>query len=100
MARLMADIVKMKQKNKILLFILGIAFLSAIVLWILGHSPILAIVLGLVAFFMIYVLWDLPPKHKEFSYKDQQRGWRAFDRSDMIDLGKPDWAKDKKKRKK
>ncbi len=42
----------------------------------------------------------MPPKHKTFSYKDQQRAMRAFDRSDMIDLGKPDWAKDKGKGKK
>jgi hypothetical protein len=75
---------------KFTISILGLALLSTIVLWILGRSPILAIVLGLVALFMISVLWDMPPKHKEFSYKDQQRAWRAFDRSDMIDLGKPD----------
>jgi len=89
----------MKQKNKILLFIFVIAFLSTIVVWILGHNPLFVIVLGLLVLFMMYVLWDLPPKHKTFSYKDQQRAWRPFDRSDMIDLGKPDWAKDKKKHK-
>jgi hypothetical protein len=42
----------------------------------------------------------MPPKHNTFSYKDQQRAMTAFDRSDMIDLGKPDWAKDKKRGKK
>ncbi len=48
--------------------------------------------------FLFYVLRDMPPKHKTFSYKDQQRAMRAFDRSDHIDMRKPDWTEGKKKR--
>lgn len=88
----------MKQRNNILLFVFGVAFISTIVVLIIGRNPILVIVLGLIALFLIYALWDLPPKHKDFSYEDQQRAMRAFDRSEMIDLGKPKWAKDKKKK--
>ncbi len=88
----------MKQKTKILLCIAGVTLLAAILIWILGHNPILVIVLGLIAFFLIYALWDMPPKHKDFSYEDQQRAFRAFDRTDMIDLGMPQWAKEKKKK--
>jgi 4-hydroxybenzoate polyprenyltransferase len=90
----------MKQKNKILIFVFAVAFVCTIVVWILGHNPILFIVIGIVTLFLLYVLWDLPPKHKDFSYEDQQRAMRAFDRSKQIDMGKPDWAKGKKKQKK
>jgi hypothetical protein len=64
------------------------------------YNPITVIGVGLIISLLFYALWDMPPKHKTFSYKDQQRAMRAFDRSDMIDLGKPDWAKDKEKGKK
>jgi len=90
----------MKQKNKILLTVFSVSFISTIILWTLGYSPIPVIGVGLIIFFLLYSLWDMPSKHKTFSYKDQQRAMRAFDRSDMIDLGKPDWAKEKKKDKK
>jgi 4-hydroxybenzoate polyprenyltransferase len=89
----------MKQKTKILLSIAGVTVLAAIVVWILGRNPILAIVVGLLVFFLIYALWDMPPKHKDFSYEDQQRTFRAFDRSDMIDLGIPKWARGRNKKK-
>ena len=91
---------KMKQKNKILLFVFVATLISSIVAWALGYNPILIIAIGIVTLFLFYVLWDLPPKQKNFSYKDQQRAMRAFDRSDQTDMGKPDWAKDKKKKKK
>ena len=90
----------MKQKNKILLILFSASFISTIIVWIFGYSPIPVIGVGLIIFLLVYALWDMPPKHNTFSYKDQQRAMKAFDRSDMIDLGKPDWAKDKKKGKK
>ncbi len=90
----------MKQKNKILITLSGLFLLAAITSWALGYKPIFIIVLGLLVLFLFYALWDMPPKHKTFSYKDQQRAMRAFDRSEQIDMGKPDWAKDKKKQKK
>jgi len=85
----------MKQKNKILIILSAVFLLAAITSWALGYNLVFVIVLGLLVLFMFFVLWDMPPKHKDFSYKDQQRAWRPFDRSDMIDLGKLDWAKDK-----
>jgi len=90
----------MKQKNKILIAVFAISLLAVIISWTLGYNPVFIIVLGLLVLSLLYVLWDLPPKHKTFSYKDQQRAMRAFDRSEQIDMGKPDWAKDKKKQKK
>jgi hypothetical protein len=75
----------------------SISLISIIIVWILGYSPIPLTGVWLIIFLLLYALWDMPPKHKSFSYKDQQRAMRAFDRSDMIDLGKPDWAKDKGK---
>ncbi len=87
----------MKQKNKILVVLFGVFLLGAIGCWLLGHNPLLIVAIGGVVLFLFYVLWDMPPKHKTFSYKDQQRAMRAFDRSDHIDMGKPDWTKGKKK---
>ena len=86
----------MKQKNKIILAVFIVFLLAAIISWALRHNPVFIIVLGLLVLFMFYALWDLPPKHKDFSYEDQQRAMRAFDRSEQIDMGKPDWAKKKK----
>ena len=90
----------MKQKNKVSITLFSVSLISIIILWILGYNPIPVIGVGLIIFLLLYALWDMPPKHKTFSYKDQQRAMRTFDRSDMIDLGKPDWAKDKGKGKK
>ena len=81
---------KMKQKNKILIILSAIFLFAAITSWALGYNPVFIIVLGLLVLFMFYALWDMPPKHKTFSYKDQQRAMRAFDRSEEIDMGKPD----------
>jgi len=89
----------MKQKNKILLAVFVVFLLAAITSRALGYNPVFFIVLGLLVLFMFYVLWDMPPKHKDFSYEDQQRAMRAFDRSEQIDMGVPDWAKGKKKHK-
>ena len=88
---------KMKQKNKILIILSAVFLLAAITSWALGYNPVFIIILGLLILFMFYALWDMPQKHKTFSYKDQQRAMRAFDRSEQIDMGKPDWAKNKKK---
>ncbi len=87
----------MKQKNKILLVLCGGFLLGAIVCRLLGCNPLLIVVIGGLVLFLFYVLWDMPPKHKTFSYKDQQRAMRAFDRSEQIDMAKPDWARGKKK---
>ena len=40
--------------------------------------------MGGLVFFMVFALWEAPPKHKEFSYRDQQRAFKAFDRSEIL----------------
>ena len=87
----------MKQKNKILGGLFAVFLFGAIACQLLGYSPLFIIVIGMLVLFLFYVLWDMPPKHKTFSYKDQQRAMRAFDRGEQVDMGKPDWAKDGKK---
>lgn len=88
----------MKKKNRILAVIAAVFLLFTLASWAMGYNTRLIIFLGFLVLFMFYVLWDMPPKHKNFSYKDQQRAMTDFDRSDYIDMGRPDWAKDEKKR--
>ena len=87
----------MKLKAKILLIVLAVVLAAAVAMLISGNSLFPVVFVGLVVLFLIYTLWEAPSKHKDFSYKDQQRAMRAFDRSDLIDAGKPSWAKGKKK---
>jgi hypothetical protein len=86
----------MNRKKTILSAITIIAVALVIALLFLDKNPIPVVLVWLFSFILIYALWDTP-KHKTFSYKDQQRAMRAFDRTDLLDAGKPDWAKDKKK---
>ena len=69
-------------------------------IWLAGGNPFILIIPGLIVIFLLYALWNPPEKYKTFSYKDQQRAMRAFDRSEQIDMGIPDWAKEKEKHKK
>ena len=88
----------MKIKNKILWIVFALSVLSTFALVIFGKNPFPAILIGIFSLLLVYALWDPLAKHKDFSYEDQQRAMRAFDRTDMIDLGIPPWAKKKKKR--
>ena len=83
-----ADTFQMKQKNKILEGLFAVFLLGAIACRLLGYSPLFIIVIGVLVLFLFYVLWDMPPKHKTFSYKDQQRAMRAFDRGEQVEHGK------------
>jgi|RhiMetdeSRZDD1v2_1073273.scaffolds.fasta_scaffold507251_2 hypothetical protein len=61
------------KRNK-LLVITGITtFLVGCVFFITGQSPALVIVLGAIAAFLVFALWDPPPKHKEFSDSDRMK---------------------------
>ena len=91
---------EMTKKTKILLSACGGLALALAFVWVEGYNLFTVIVPGLIALFLFYVLWDPPKKYRIFSYKDQQRAMRAFDRSEDIDMGKPDWAKDREKHKK
>ncbi len=55
----------MKQKNKLLIILSAVFLLAAITSWALGYNPLFVIVLGLLVLFMFFVLWDMPPKHKD-----------------------------------
>jgi len=50
-------------------------------------DALFAIVGIAIVVFAIRVLWNPPAKHKNFSYLDQQRTMRAFDRSDLLKWG-------------
>jgi hypothetical protein len=60
-----------------------------------GVLYIPGIVVGLLVLFLVYELWD--EAEDIFLRSHQQRAIRAFDRYDMIDSGKPNWAIGKKK---
>ena len=88
----------LKHKKKILWIICALTLVFTVVLVILDKNPFPVIFLGCFVIFLVYALLPVPPKHKNFSYEDQQRAFRAFDRTDLIDPGVPDWAKGKKKK--
>jgi hypothetical protein len=90
----------MTKKNKIIISTFSILLFATVFVWFEGYNPFTIIIPGLIGLFLLYSLWDPPKRYRIFSYKDQQRAMRAFDRSEQIDMGKPDWAKDKEKHKK
>jgi hypothetical protein len=62
------------MKRNTLLVIIGLTtVLVGGGLLIAGTSPALAIVLGAIAAFLVFVLWEPPPKHKEFSDADRMK---------------------------
>jgi len=90
----------MTLKKKILIAIVSLTFIFSIVVYILGGQIFPILFLGASSYFLVYALWNPAPKHKTFSYMDQQRGMRAFDRSDMLSFTIGSGKKKKKKRKK
>jgi|SRR5208337_320211 hypothetical protein len=65
----------MTPKNKTLCIIFVITVVTA--LWVyfaIGTDlTYLVLFMGGITFFMIFALWDTPPKHKEFSNSDRLR---------------------------
>lgn len=90
----------MAKKNNILIIVLVVLLMGSALVWLTGGNPFILIAPGLIALFLLYALWEPPKRFRLFSYKDQQRAMRAFDRSEQIDMGKPDWAKEKEKHEK
>ena len=88
----------MKRKNIILWIFCALTVVTTVALVILDKDPFPVIFLGCFVMFLVYALLPVPPKHKDFSYEDQQRAFRAFDRTDLIDPGVPDWAKRRRKK--
>lgn len=80
------------------MIVFALSVLSTFALVIFGKNPFPVILIGIFSLSSVYALWDPLTKHRNFSYKDQQRAMRAFDRTDMIDLGIPPWAKKKEKK--
>lgn len=58
--------------------------ICTIALIFFDKNPYPIIFLGIFILFLIYALWDMPPKHKTFSYMDMQRAFRASDISDLL----------------
>ena len=61
------------KRNTLLVIISLTTFLVGGGLFIAGTSPALAVVLGAIAAFFVFVLWNPPQKHKEFSDSDRMK---------------------------
>jgi len=59
----------MRAKLLISLIILTILFGGILIL--AGLNPVIALITGGIAWFMVYFLWSPPQKHKEFSDHDR-----------------------------
>jgi flagellar biosynthesis component FlhA len=67
--------------------ILAVTVVACIILVITGTNPFPVLFLGVLLIFLIYALWNPPQKHKDFSYKDQQKATsRALGGSGPPDL--------------
>jgi len=61
------------MKLRIILSIAVVTALTCLGLYIY-RSPVRVIVLGGLVIFLLLVLWNPPPKHKEFTLEDQLKG--------------------------
>ena len=86
------------NKKAVLIFISIITVVVSIVLLILGKNVFSVLFLGGFVIFILYAVWNAPPKHKSFDYLDQQRAMRAFDRTDLLDFELGSGSKKKKKK--
>ena len=88
----------MSFKNTIHIAVFVLAIIFSVSLMANDRSPFPAIFLGLLVFIIIYCFRNIPKKHKTFSYLDQQRAMRAFDRTDSLKFALKDKGKKKKRR--
>ena len=93
----------MTLRNKILCIIFAITVV--IVIWVYfaigADLTYLVLFMGGITFFMIFALWDTPPKHKEFSNSDRLRAtYRALGASPPSELWTPDMPVKRNKHKK
>ena len=63
----------MNPKIKVTAVVTLMIIIGALILSIIGRNPVSFIGMGIIVAFMLYVLWDMPDKHKEFTWKDQQK---------------------------
>jgi hypothetical protein len=61
------------QRNKLLVIIGLLTFLVGGGLFLAGQSPAVAILGGAIVAFLVFVLWEPPQKHKEFSAADRMK---------------------------
>lgn len=61
------------MKIRIILLVAGITVLTCLGLYIF-RSPVRVLVLGGLVMLLMLVLWNPPPKHKEFTLDDQIKG--------------------------
>lgn len=79
----------MRAKSLIALIILTAFF--GVVFFFVGYNPLIALVSGGIAWFMLYFLWNPPPKHKDFSDRDRlEATFRAIGGSNPPELPIPD----------
>jgi TRAP-type C4-dicarboxylate transport system permease large subunit len=78
----------MMKRSKLLVIIGMLTFLVGGGLFLAGQSPALAIVLGAIAAFLVFALWEPPPKHKEFSDADRMKA--TLRNSSLPELPVPD----------
>ena len=62
------------MKVRIILSIATVTALICLGLYLSGRTPVPVAALAGLVIFLVLVLWDLPPKHKEFTYEDQIEG--------------------------
>ncbi|MBI4679731.1 MAG: hypothetical protein HY753_00590, partial [Nitrospirae bacterium] len=87
-------------KRFVLIIIAAATVLVSIILIALGKNPFLALGIGLLIVFLVYALWNLPKKHKDFSLSDQREATsRALGGSGAPDLShlKPEERKSRQK---
>jgi len=61
------------KRSKLLVIIGMLTFLVGGGLFLAGTSPAVAILGGAIAAFLVFVLWDPPQKHREFSASDRMK---------------------------
>jgi TRAP-type C4-dicarboxylate transport system permease large subunit len=61
------------KRSKLLVIIGMLTFLAGGGLFLAGTAPAVAILGGAIAAFLVFVLWDPPQKHKEFSASDRMK---------------------------
>ena len=62
------------NKIKIMLTVAFVTGLVCLSLYAAGRETLPVAVVGGLALFLVFALWDPPPKHKEFTYEDQIEG--------------------------
>jgi hypothetical protein len=84
----------MRVKFLIALIILTILF-GILLIWA-DMNPLIALISGGIAWFMLYFLWTPPPKHKDFSDRDRlEATFRAIGGSNQPELPIPDMPEKK-----